>query len=164
LAALGVSSAGMYMTWFRSNVGSVGQHIGSTLDAVLIWYCGAMALRYALARDFRLHRRWAMRFFLVVSASLFIRIMLFVTLIALSSTVGVDPMSLSGSLLTSMTFAQYLVPLAILELYLRAQDRPTPPRKMAIAGVLFVSTLVMIAGIFAVMAIWVPQVKAGFDS
>ncbi len=36
---------------------------------------------------------------------------------------------------------------------------------MAIAGVLFVSTLVMIAGIFAVsMAIWVPQVKAGFDS
>lgn len=165
LAALGVSSAGMYMTWFRSNVGTVGQHIGSTLDAVLIWYFGAMALRYAFARDFRTHRRWAMRFFLAVSASLFIRIMLFVTIVALSGTVGFNPAMLSGSLLTFMTFAQYVVPLSILELYFRAQDRPSAPRSMATAGVLLVSTLVMIAGILAVsMAIWVPQVKAGFDS
>src|SRR4051794_23799954 len=59
LAALGVSAAGMYMTWIRSSVGGITQHIGSTLNAVLIWYFGAMALRYALARDFRRHRRWA---------------------------------------------------------------------------------------------------------
>ena len=165
LASLGVSAAGMYMTWIRSSVGDITQHIGSTLNAVLIWYFGAMALRYALARDFPTHRRWAMRFFLVVSASLFIRIMLFLLFVVLNGTVGFNPAMLSGPLLTIMTFAQYLVPLAILELYFRAQDRPTVPRKLATAGVLGVSTLLMIAGLFAAsMAIWVPQVKAGFDS
>ena len=164
LAALGVSSAGMYMTWIRGSVGGLGQHLGSTLDAILIWYFGGMALRYALARDFRTHRRWAMRFFLVVSASWFIRIMLFLSVIVLNGTVGFNPAMLTGSLLTTMTFAQYLVPLAVLELYFRTQDRPTARRKMATAGVLGLSTLLMIAGLFAAsMAVWVPQVKAGFD-
>jgi len=165
LAAFGVSAAGMYMTWIRGSVGDIAQHIGSTLDAILIWYFGAMALRYALARDFPTHRRWAMRFFLVVSASWFIRIMLFLSIVVLNGTVGFNPAMLTGPLLTGMTFAQYLVPLAVLELYFRTQDRPTVRRKMATAGVLGVSTLLMIAGLFAIsMAIWVPQVKAGFDS
>lgn len=165
LAAFGVSAAGMYMTWIRSSVGGLTQHIGSTLNAVLIWYFGAMALRYALARDFRTHRRWAMRFFLVVSASLFIRIMLFLLFVMLNGAVRFDPASLMAPLLTTMTFAQYLVPLAILELYFWAQDRPTAPRKLATAGVLGLSTLLMIAGLLAAsMAVWVPQVKAGFDA
>jgi hypothetical protein len=165
LAALGVSAAGMYMTWIRGSVGDLTLHIGSTLNAILIWFFGAMALRYALARDFRSHRRWALRFFLVVSASWFIRIMLFLSIVVLNGTVGFNPAMLTGSLLTIMTFAQYLVPLAVLEMYFRAQDRPTARRKMATAGVLGVSTLLMIAGLFAVsMAVWVPQVKAGFDA
>lgn len=163
-AALSVSAAGMYMTWIRGTVGDLSQHLGSTLNAILIWVFAALALRYALARDFRTHRRWAMRFFLVVSASWFIRIMLFFTLMAFRGAVAFDPATLTGSLLTVMTFAQYLVPLAILELYFRAQDRPSAPRRMATAGVLVASTLIMVAGLFAVsMAIWVPQVKAGFD-
>lgn len=168
LSALSVSAAGMYMTWIRGSAAEIsqrlGQHLGSTLDAILIWYFGFMALRYALSRDFRTHRRWAMRFFLVVSASWFIRIMLFATLLAFKGAVQFDPATLTGPLLTFLTFAQYLVPLAVLELYFWAQDRPTPPRKMATAGVLVLSTLIMVGGLFGVsMAIWVPQVKAGFD-
>jgi len=77
LTALTLSLAGLYMTWIRGSVGDLSQHIGSTGNALLIWFCGGMALRYAFARDFKTHRRWALRFFLVVSASWFIRIMLF---------------------------------------------------------------------------------------
>jgi tetratricopeptide (TPR) repeat protein len=63
-----------------------------------------------------------------------------------------------------MAFAQYLFPLAVLEIYLRVQDRPGALGRMATAGMLFVLTLATGAGIFAVsMAIWVPQVKAAFD-
>ena len=80
LAAVALSVAGLYMTWFRGTVGDNPQHIGSTLNAILIWLCAAMALRYALARDFKSHRRWALRLFLVVSASWFLRIGLFLTL------------------------------------------------------------------------------------
>lgn len=55
LAGVGVSTAGLYMTWIRGSVGDVAQHLGSTLNAVLIWIFAALALRYAMARDFRTH-------------------------------------------------------------------------------------------------------------
>jgi tetratricopeptide (TPR) repeat protein len=159
-----LSVAGLYMTWIRGSVGDVSQHLGSTLNAVLIWLFAAMALRYALARDFRTHRRWALRLFLVVSASFFIRIMLFVSFLVFKGPIGFDPTTFTGPLLTFLTFGQYLIPLAVLELYFRAQDHHGAWRRMAMAGLLFGLTLVMGSGLFAVtMAIWVPEVKAAFD-
>jgi uncharacterized membrane protein len=164
LTAVTLSVAGLYMTWFRGSVGDLSVHLGSSLNAVLIWLCGAMALRYALARDFKTHRRWALRFFLVVSASWFFRIGFFLSFLAFKGPFGFDPVTFRGPFLTFMTFGQYLIPLAVLEIYLRAQDRPGALRRMATAGMLFVMTLVMVAGLFAVaMAQWVPQVRAAYD-
>jgi hypothetical protein len=164
LTALTLSVAGLYMTWFRGSVGDLSIHLGSTLNAVLIWLCGGMALRYALARDFRTHRRWALRFFLVVSASWFFRIGFFLSFLVNKGPFGFDPSTFRGPFLTFMSFAQFLIPLAVLEIYLRAQDRPGALRRTATAGMLFVLTLVMGAGLFAVaMAQWVPQVKAAYD-
>ena len=164
LTAVTLSVAGLYMTWIRGSVGDLSVHLGSTLNAVLIWLCGGMALRYALARDFRTHRRWALRFFLVVSASWFFRIGFFLSFLIFKGPFGFDPVTFRGPFLTFMTFAQYLIPLAVLEIYLRAQDRPGALRRMATAGMLFVLTLVMGAGLFVVaMTQWVPQVKAAYD-
>jgi len=163
-AAVAVSAAGLYMTWIRGSVGDLSQHMGSTLNAVLIWLCAAMAVRYAMARDFRTHLRWALRLFLVASASWFLRVAFFLTLLIFKGPIGFDPATFSGPLLTSYTFGQTLVPLAILEIYLRAKDRPGALRRMATAGMLFVLTLATGAGTFAVAAaIWVPQVKAAYD-
>jgi tetratricopeptide (TPR) repeat protein len=134
------------------------------VNAVLIWLCGGMALRYALARDFKTHRRWALRFFLVVSASWFFRIGFFLSFLIFKGPFGFDPVTFRGPFLTFMTFAQYLIPLAVLEIYLQARDRPGALRRMATAGMLFVLTLVMVVGLFAVaMTQWVPQVKAAYD-
>src|SRR6266404_1075906 len=164
LTAVTLSLAGLYMQWIRGSVGDLPQHIGSAVNAILIWLCAAMALRYAMARDFKTHRRWALRLFLVVSASWFYRLGFFLTLVVLKGPVGFDPATFTGPFPTFMSFAQYLFPLAVLEIYLRAQDRPGTLGRMATAGLLFVLTLAMGAGIFAVtMAIWVPQVKAAFD-
>jgi tetratricopeptide (TPR) repeat protein len=164
LTAVALSGAGLFMTWSRGSVGDVPQHLGSTGNAILIWLCAALALHYALAHDFTTHRRWALRLFLVVSASWFIRIMLFLTFLVFKGPIGFDPATFMGPYLTALTFAQYLLPLALLELYFRAQDRPGAWRRLAAAGMLFLATLAMGAGLFAVsMAIWVPQVKAGFD-
>lgn len=165
LAAVAVSGAGVYMHWIRGSVGDIPQHIGGTVNAILMWLCAGMALRYALARDFKTHRRWALRLFIVVSASWFIRIMLFLWFMIFRGPVGVDTTTFTGPLPTALSFAQYLIPLAVLEIYLRAQDHPGAFRRMATAGMLFVLTLAMAAGLFAVtMAVWVPQVKAAFDS
>jgi uncharacterized membrane protein len=164
LTVVTLSMAGLYMTWIRGSVGGLLQHLISSLGAVLIWLCAAMALRYALARDFKTHRRWALRLFLVASGSWFFRLMFFLYMLVFGP-VALDTTTLQGPLLTYMSVAQYLVPLTVLEVYLRAKDGGSAPRRLATAAGLFVLTLAMVAGIFAVsIAIWIPDVKAGFDT
>src|SRR6266581_2021110 len=164
VTAFTISIAGLYMMWIRGSVGDLSQHLGTSLMAVLIMLCAAMALRYARARDFRTHRRWALRLYLVVSASLFIRAGLFLSALLNHGPFGFDPSTFRGPFLTFISFAQYLVPLAVLEIYFRVQDRGRTTGRFAMAAGLLVLTIALGAGIFAVtMAAWVPQVKAGFD-
>ena len=100
----------------------------------------------------------------MVSASWFFRSAFSCRFLINKGPFGFDPTTFRGPFLTFMTFAQYLVPLAVLEIYLRAQDRPGALRRVATAGMLFVLTLVMVAGLFAVaMVQWVPQLKAAYD-
>jgi tetratricopeptide (TPR) repeat protein len=163
--AFTISVAGLYMTWIRGSVGDLSQHLGQSLDAILIMICAVMALRYAMARDFTTHRRWALRLYLVVSASLFIRVGIFLSLFLNHGPFGFDPATFSGPFLTFVSFAQYLVPLAVLEIYLRIQGRGSAPGRFAMAGGLVVLTLALGVGIFAVtMVAWLPAVKAAYDN
>ena len=165
LTAFAVSTAGLYMQWIRGSFGDLSLSIGSTLNAVLIWLCAAMAVRYAIARDFKTHRRWTLRLFLVVSAAWFFRAGFFLSIVIFRGPFGFDPNTFSGPFLTFMAFAQYLFPLAVLELYFRAQDRPGALRRIAMAASLLVLTVVMSAGVFAAAAIvWVPNLKAAYDN
>jgi len=165
VTAFTVSLAGLYLMWARGTVGDLPQHLGTSLMAILIMIFALMALRYAVARDFKTHRRWALRLYLVVSASLFIRAGIFLSLLLNRGPFGFDPATFSGPFLTFVSFAQYLVPLAVLELYLHAQQRPGALMRIAISVLLFVLTLGMAAGIFAVTAgAWAPNLKAAFDS
>jgi tetratricopeptide (TPR) repeat protein len=165
VTAFSISLAGLYMTWVRGSVGDFSQHLGSSLMAALIMFCAVMALRYALARDFKTHRRWALRLYLVVSASLFIRAGIFLSLVLNRGPLGFDPSTFSGPFLTFITFAQYLVPLGVLELYFRAKERPGAAGRFAMAAGLFVLTVALGVGIFAVTAAaFVPNIKKAYDN
>lgn len=157
-AAFTMSLGGLYMVWARGSVGDLSQYLGISLNAVLIMVCAGMALRYALARDFRTHRRWALRLFVVVSGVWFFRVGLMLSFVIYRAPFGFDPKTFTGPFLTFMSFAQYLVPLAVLELYLRTQDHPGAPRRFAMAAGLVVLTFAMGAGIAAAtMIMWVPR-------
>jgi outer membrane protein assembly factor BamD (BamD/ComL family) len=164
LSAFTQAITGLYLTLSgRRMVGDVTQHVLSVLGALLIIFCAAAALRFAMARDFTTHRRWALRLFLVASASWFFRLGFFLTLVVFGP-IGFDPTTFSGPLLTFWSLAQYLLPLGVLELYLFAQKHPGSVRRMTTAAVLFLLTLAMGAGVAAVaMASWAPRVKAGLD-
>ena len=164
VTAFTISLAGLYMMWVRGSSGDLSQHLGTTLMAALIMLCAAMALRYALARDFQTHRRWALRLYLVVSASLFIRAVLFLSLFLNRGPFGFDPNTFTGPFLTLLAFAQYLVPLAVLEIYFRAQDRGGAPGRFAMTAGLLVLTVALGAGIFTVtLGVWLPAIKKAYD-
>src|SRR6202789_1164732 len=165
VTAFTVSLAGLYMMWFRGTVGDLSQHLGQSLDAALIMVCAVVALRYALLRDFKTHRRWALRLFMVVSASLFIRAGVFLSLAVNHGPFGFNPDTFSGPFLTFISFGQYLVPLAVLEIYLRVQDRAGAFGRFAVAGGLFVMTVGLSAGIAGgTMGVFVPDLQRECDS
>lgn len=71
--------------------------------------------------------------------------------------VGFDPQTFTGPFLWFLAFAQTLLPLAVLELYLRARDGASAIAKLAAASCLFLSIGITATGIFAAtMILWFP--------
>jgi len=147
VTALGLSVSGLYMVWVRgSNASGVGS-LSTSLNAVLIITFAALAWRAAVRHDAASHRRWALRLYLVANAQWFMRVGVFGWIILNGGPVGIGK-NFDGPFVVFMDFACYLLPLAALELYLRAKDGWPPPARWAVAGVLLGLTGVMTVGIF----------------
>lgn len=152
------AGAGLYMVWFRGAVGDLAQHLGLSLDALLIFAFTALAWKAASQRRFDEHRRWALRLFMVVSGVWFFRVGLMFWILLNQGPAGFDPDSFTGPFLTGLAFADYLVPLAILELYFLAQRRPSVWLRLGTAGLLAGLSLAMGAGAaVAAMGMWLPR-------
>jgi uncharacterized membrane protein len=158
LVAVVMSLGGLFMVWTRGEPARWGQHLGISLNALLILAFAALALRAARARRLDDHRRWALRLYMAVLGVWFFRLGLTLWLMIHRAPVGFDPVSFSGPFLTALSFAQTLVPLAMLELYLRAQRSPRPGVHAAAAAGLLLLTLVTAAGITsATLMLWRPH-------
>lgn len=152
------SMAGLYLVWSREG-GELLQEIGISLDAVLIIVFSALALRHALARDFRTHERWALRLFMVVNGVWFFRVGLMFWIAVNQGPVGFDVKTFSGPFLDFLSFADYLLPLAVLELYLRTKHGTSTQARFAMAAALVILTLAMGLGIgVAAMGMWLPRI------
>jgi len=158
-AAIG-SLSGLIMIWTRDTGGDLSQHIAISINALLILGFAGMALKHALARRFDLHRPWALRLFLAVSGGWFFRVGLMLWVVLNHGPAGFDPKTFTGPFLTFLSFAQYLLPLGVLQLYLLAQDTRAARRQLAMAAGLFTLTLAMAGGIFfASLALWLPHMR-----
>jgi uncharacterized membrane protein len=160
LTAVVSAVAGLYLIWTRPLFGTLVNNIGTSLDGALIIVFAAIALRYAMARDIRAHRRWALRLFMVVSAVWFIRIG-FNVWVFLTGGVGIDDESFSGPTVVTLHFAQYLLPLAVLELYFRARDGAHELVRYAVAVVIFALTILMGIGIYGNSLKWLGRLSTG---
>jgi uncharacterized membrane protein len=153
-----VSVGGLFLNVTRDRIGSPSMNMATRINALLIIGFAGMALYRARAGRIDLHRRWALRLFLVASGVWFFRIALFLWIVVNQGPVGYDSRSFSGPVLTVLNFAQYLLPLLVLELYFRAQDRGGPRRRIAMAVALAGLTLVTAAGILAAtVRLWLPR-------
>lgn len=158
-ASVIVSIAGIYLVWFRDRmIGSFIQDIGVTGGGLLTLFFAAIALFYAIKKDFVKHRQWALRLFMVVSAVWFLRLMVFAWLV-LTGGVGIDMETFSGPFLNVVHFAQYLLPLAVLELYFWAQNKKSEFWHKFTSGVIATMCLFMIIGISSTsIFFWIPHI------
>ena len=158
LTACIMSLGGLYLVWSRIGIPgtSVPNAVAISINAILILGCAAMAWRFGVARDIRRHRIWALRLFVVVSGVWFLRVgvMLWI-LVAGPAGLGDN---LTGPVGVALNFAQYLLPLMVLELYLRARSGKGNVRRGATAALLSVLTVGMGAGIvMATIVLWAPH-------
>ena len=156
VTALFLAIGGLWLTWVRGSYLTVTSAVAISIDAALIVGFGFMAWRTALKRDFAAHRRWAMRTFIVASGVWFMRLGYMVWGIT-TGGLGISR-GMSGPFDVVWGFATYLLPLAVLELYLRA-ERGTPRAKSLMAGGLWVAALLILAGGgLAWVVIWSPHI------
>lgn len=160
LSAVMLSVTGLTMAWTQGVAGGPAARISISINALLILTCAALTLRYALLRRFDVHRRWALRLLMVVSGVWFFRIGLMFWIMINGGPVGFDPESFRGPALLVIGFGQYLLPLLVLEGYLRAQASPRADAHIVMALSLFGLTAATAVGIVAAtLALWWPRVQ-----
>jgi len=140
-----LSLSGFYLVWFRgSERPPLLDSIATSLIGVLILAFAAIASATARARDFRRHREWAMRLYLVSNAQWFLRVGVF-AYVVLAKAAGHEP-DLHDPFLLFWKFGCFLVPLALLQLYLRARGGASVGLRRLASGALLAATLVMVLG------------------
>jgi uncharacterized membrane protein len=154
LAALAAAVGGLYLEWVRGTgiraPTGLPSAFGVTLNAVLIFACTAFAWRAVRNRSIASHREWATRLFLVVNGTWFMRVGLRAWMFLTAGAFGAQPF------FSYWSFAAYLLPLAVYELYLRAKTAG-PSAQYAMAGCLVVLTIVMgIGQILTFFRRWAP--------
>jgi hypothetical protein len=155
VTAIALSLTGFYMVWMRGATTNGVGSIAVTGDGVLIIAFAAVAWAMALKRDFVSHRRWALRTWLVANGQWFFRVGIFGWILLNQGPVGLGD-DLDGPVAIFLAFGCYLVPLALLELYFRAQTAGAKVRTAMGAG-LSIAALFIAAGTFgAWMMIWQP--------
>jgi hypothetical protein len=142
-AALTGALGGLYLEWVRGTglraPTGLASAFGVTLNAVLILVFIAFAWLAARNRNIVAHRVWATRLFLVVNGTWFMRV-------GVRAWYGLTGDTFDGfPFFTYWSFAAYLLPLAIYELYLRAKTS-SPAAQHAMAAALVLLTMVMAAG------------------
>lgn len=149
--AIVMAASGLWLTWVRHTYLSMISAVAVSLDGVLIVTCAIMAWRLALRRDFAAHRRWAMRAFMVVNGVWFLRVGMMAWVLLSGGGIGMND-RLSGPADIAIQFGAYLIPLAVLEAYFRAQASDARARKRTAAALLLVSSAITAMGIGGAVA------------
>ncbi|BFM13244.1 DUF2306 domain-containing protein [Simiduia litorea] len=158
LGAVITSIAGLILVWGRGTVGGDVMRWGISLNALLIIAFAGLAIYCAMQRRFAEHQRWALRLFMVVSAVWFFRITFMLWMI-LTGGAGINFDDFTGPFPYTLVFAQYFVPLLILELFQWVKVKGSAVAMHAMTGLVMLCIVLTTAGVgAATVAMWLPKV------
>jgi hypothetical protein len=159
ITSLVISVAAIYMIWSREAIiGGVMGQIGTSFDGVLVIICAIMTVRFAMARKIAIHRRWALRLFILVSGVWFFRIIRGFWMFINDGTSPGTNGNLTGPFDLVLNFAGYLVPLLILECYFRVRDNGKSTSQYTMSGIILLLTVATGIGIYSAAHIfWLPN-------
>lgn len=144
LTVLALALGGLWLVWVRGTYMNLLGAAGISLNGLLIALCAGMAWSLARRRRYAQHRRWALRLFVLAGAVWFMRVGYMAWGIA-SGGMGIGG-AMDGPFDYFLAFGNSLVPLAVLEIYLRVQERGSALSRYFTAAGLTLSGLLIAAG------------------
>ena len=148
VSAVLASLAGLWMDVTREiAVEGLTANFAISLNGVMVLFLSAFTWRAAAKRNIASHRRWALRTFVVVNGVFFLRLMVFGYIVLAQA----PP---SDLLFEVLTYLSYLLPLVLMELYLRAKAGPGAAR-LGMAVIVLAVTAYMVAGTIGYALIFV---------
>lgn len=158
--AIVISPAAIYLKFSRELQEHINIALGFTLNGILITVFAIVAWRYALARKFETHSRWALRTYTMVSAVWLYRVGFAVWFIINMGPVGHTD-DFKGPFDAFWGFGYVLLPLLILEAYFYVKDHAGPRVRLGMAGVLFlVTTLFVMGALVGTIFFWLPSLTS----
>lgn len=153
-----VTTMGLYIKFTSVNYGETINGLSNVINALLIYYFCFRAIKYVMAGNIIEHRKWMMRLFIASYAVWFFRIGLMFWLLVHQKPVGFDVETFKGPFLIFLVFAQYLIPLAVLEGYFYAQQSTSSIIKNIVSSILVAASIITALGLFsASMILWFPN-------
>jgi hypothetical protein len=141
-----LSLSGFYLEWVRDEPPTALSGFATSINGLLILTFAVLTYRAARAKQFAIHRQWAMYLFLVSNAQWFTRVGLF-SYLATCQLLGVGTDSV-GTFFEFWKFGAFLLPLATAWLYLESANRGLI-FKSGVAALIGGLTLPMIIGMAA---------------
>ena len=142
----------------REIPGDFFMDFGTMFAGFLILFFAYKAVSTARNKRFVEHRCWALRLFMVANAVWFFRLCLMLWLAVNQGPVGMNLETFTGPALYAIAYGQFLLPLAVLELYFFAQNTPSSLAKLSIASFIFICALGTLAGTAsASLMLWFPR-------
>ncbi|MDM7861546.1 DUF2306 domain-containing protein [Alteromonas sp. ASW11-36] len=148
---------GLYLTWLRgtrlSDIGAIGISINGVLIVVAIYY----AWRFAVEKKFAQHMRFAVHAFFLVNAVWTLRLFLmgwFLTTQGYGNNRTMD-----GPSDIAISFACYLLPMFLAELYFWAKQQSSAKRQWVVFGAMTLGCVITVIGVVAAsMILWLPRI------
>lgn len=136
--------SGFYLVLIRDPNPIDLSDLGTIINGFLILGFAYLTVRCAINKDITSHRKWALRLFLVSNAQWILRLGVFSYLLT-GNLLGLSP-SFGDPFFPVWTFGCFFLPLATLQLYFYAKEKPSNSLKYATSGFLFLLTILMMIG------------------
>lgn len=149
---------GLYMTWITGSRLSVIGALGVTLNGVLILAAIFYAWKYARARQYAQHRRYAVHAFILINGVWTFRLYLMGWFMINQGPLG-NNATLSGPADIILSFASYLLPMAVAELVMHAEKSDRSISLLTASIAVMIMLVITVFGTFAAtMMMWGPRI------
>lgn len=154
--------SGLFMTWGigsrLSEIGAIGVTLNGSLIPIFVYY----AWRTAVKKNFRLHRRLAVHTFILINGVWSVRLYLMAWFMINPGGLG-NTRLIDGPADIAISFASYLLPMAIAELAFWAERRRSSLATLVGAiGVTLLAALTTLGVYAASTMMWIPRITAAF--